>query len=401
MNAPPPARPEAMRRHNLSLVLREIHRDGALTRAQLTQRLGLSRSTIGALVADLAELDVLQESVPNGGTRAGRPSHVVGPHIAGPYVVAADVDVTQVMTAAVGIGGAILARHVVTVDEPPATPGQVAEVIVDTLPLLRATFGHQNGPEAIGVSVPGTVDRHTGTVGFAPNLEWRDAALGAELSARVASDVPIVIGNDADLSVLAEHNRGAARDCTDVVYLIGRIGVGAGIITNGQPLRGHDGHAGEIGHNVVDATGPKCHCGKNGCLETYVGAAALLHRAGRPGPANRERVSQLLADAHAGDPAALRAVADVATALGRGLAGLVNTLNPQLIILGGSLSDVLALSRDELERSLEQYALEPPYETVRITQPSLGEDSALLGAAEIAFRGLIADPGRSRQLLRR
>jgi predicted NBD/HSP70 family sugar kinase len=397
----PAARPDAMRRHNLSLVLREVHRDGALTRAELTQRLGLSRSTIGALVAELAERDVLRESVPSGGTRAGRPSHVVGPHAAGPYVIAVDVDVTQVTTAAIGIGGTVLARHVVTLGELPPSASTVAQLIVDTLPLLQEKAGHSSGPEAIGVSVPGTVDRNTGMVGFAPNLEWRDAALRRQLADVAGPGTPIMVGNDADLSVLAEHSRGVAKDCSDVVYLIGRIGVGAGIIMNGVPLRGHDGHAGEIGHNVVDSSGPPCHCGKRGCLETYVGAAALLAKAGRRGPVTSQHVRTLLAEAYEGDRTARTAVGEVATALGRGLAGLVNILNPELVILGGSLSDVLSLARPELEASLERYALDPPFETVRLAQPSLGEDSALLGAAEIAFTALIDDPSSGRQLVRR
>src|ERR1700748_915497 len=110
--AAPAARPDAMRRHNLALVLAQVPRDGALTRAELTARLGLSRSTIGALVSDLADLGLVQESVPSGGTRAGPAAHVVGPHPTGPFVVAVDVDVEQVTAAAVGIGGGLLARHV-------------------------------------------------------------------------------------------------------------------------------------------------------------------------------------------------------------------------------------------------------------------------------------------------
>ncbi|WP_375481473.1 ROK family protein [uncultured Jatrophihabitans sp.] len=393
---PAAARPEAMRRYNMSQVLREVHRNGAVTRAELTQRLGLSRSTIGVLVTELVGLDVLRESVPNGGTRAGRPSHVVRPHDVGPYVVAVDVDVTQVVTAAVGIGGMVLARHVVETGELPPTPTAVAGIIVDAVPVLQSMMRHDFGPEAIGVSVPGTVDRHSGTVGIAPNLEWRDAALAQTLADLVSPSFPVYVGNDADLSILAEHTRGAARESPDAVYLIGRFGVGAGIIANGTALRGGDGHAGEVGHNVVDVTGPPCHCGKRGCLETYIGAVALLSAAGFDGPPTTERVREMLAAAHDGDPVPRAAVATVARALGRGLASLVNTLNPQLVVLGGSLSDVLELARDELEEALATYTLEPPYETVRLSPPGLGDDSALLGAAEIAFTELLDDPSSAR-----
>jgi predicted NBD/HSP70 family sugar kinase len=399
--AAPAARPDAMRRHNLSLVLSQVHRDGALTRAELTARLGLSRSTIGALVADLAELGLVQESVPSGGTRAGRPSHVVGPHPSGPFVVAVDVDVTHVTTAAVGLGGGVLARHVMEADPAhPATPERVAEQIVSSVPTLRELAHLEAAPVCIGVSVPGTVDRHLGTVGFAPNLGWRDATFGAMLTARSSPHVPVVIGNDADLAVFAEHSRGGGRGCDDLVFLMGRTGVGAGIIVNGSPLRGHDGHAGEIGHNVIDSSGPRCHCGKRGCLETYVGDNALVALAGR----RRRRDSDatlVFASARDGDSRACAAVRKVAAALGRAIAGLVNTLNPERVLLGGSFGEVLDMASDEVQAAFDNYVLDAPGETVLLSKPVLGEDSALIGAAEVAFAQLLNDPLGGRVLAAR
>ena len=114
-----------------------------------------------------------------------------------------------------------------------------------------------------------------------------------------------MLGNDADLSVLAELGRGSARGCADVVYLIGRIGVGAGIVANGLPLTGRDGRAGEVGHNVVQTDGPLCHCGKRGCLETIIGDVALLALAGRRVDPTEENVAAVFADARAGDEQAL------------------------------------------------------------------------------------------------
>jgi predicted NBD/HSP70 family sugar kinase len=397
----PAARPDDIRRHNLAVILAQIHRDGPLTRAELTARLGLSRSTIGALVADLTALGFVEESVPNGGERAGRPSHVVGPHSNGPFVVAVDVDVSHLTVAAVGIGGTTLARRVIMHDRVPPAPDEVAERIVAAVAELRETLvrpdGSGGGPAAIGVSVPGTVDRSSGLVGFAPNLGWRNAEFGTLLE---AAAVPVVVGNDADLAVLAEHQRGSGRDCDDVVYLIGRIGVGAGIIVNGLPLRGHDGHAGEIGHNVVDASGPKCHCGKNGCLETFIGDYALLERAGRADTGD-DAAGRVLADARTGDAEALGAVRAVADSLGQALGMIVNTLNPERIILGGSLADVFGLARPEVEQALEQHALDAPGNAVELSLPTLGKDSALLGAAEMAFAVVLDDPLRDRVLLPR
>jgi predicted NBD/HSP70 family sugar kinase len=312
-----------------------------------------------------------------------------------------DLDVTQIITAAVGIGGTVLARHVVHAGPEPGTPEQVARQIVEAVPMLQQMVGRSEPPVAIGVSVPGTVDRHWGTVGFAPNLGWRNSPFGQLLGELATSHLPVVIGNDADLALLAEHSRGSARGCDDVVYLIGRVGVGSGIIANGAPLRGHDGHAGEIGHNVVDASGPPCHCGKAGCLETYVGESALLALAGRPQPPTEESVAAVFAAAREGEGAALAAVQQVAESLGRGLASMVNTLNPQRVILGGSLSDILDIAGVQLGHALERYTLDAPGQSAQLSQPAFGADSALLGAAELAFQALLADPVASRSASRR
>ncbi len=392
MPSVPAARPDAIRRHNLGLLLGQIHRDGALTRAELTQRLGLSRSTIGALVADLTDLGLVDERVPVGGARAGRPSHVVAPRADGPFAVAVDIDITHVTTAAVGVGGDVLARHVVATDPSPAPPEAVARHIVEAVPHLQAQVGGDAWPVGIGVSVPGTVNRRDGLVEFAPNLVWRHQAFGAILGGVAPPELPVTIGNDADLAVLAEHLRGAGRGCDDLIYLIGRIGVGAGIISSGIPLSGHDGYAGEVGHNVVDASGPPCHCGKRGCVETYIGENALFALAGRRETPTEARVEALFADATAGDERGATAIRTVARSLGRTVAGLVNVLNPERVILGGSLSCVFRFAREDVEQALDDYALTTARRAVELCTPGLGVDSSLLGAAELAFARLLADP---------
>lgn len=383
------ARPDAIRRHNLALILSHVHRDGELTRAELTTRLGVSRSTVGALVADLTALGLVEESVPNGGDRVGRPSHVVGPHSSGPCVVGVDLDITHVASAAVGIGGVVLERRSVPTGLGPPSPTDVADLILQAVTDLRRDTGRS--VLGVGVSVPGTVERSSRTVGVAPNLDWREVALGDLLTDRLGPDLPVTIGNDADLAVLCELSRGNARGCRDVVYLIGRIGVGAGIVVNGAPLHGRDGRAGEIGHNVMDTAGPECHCGKRGCLETFIGDKALLALVRRDVAPTEENVTAVFRDAGEGDVRALDAVRTVAEWLGQAIGTVVNTLNPQRVILGGSLSNVLELARPEIEHALEQYAFDPGH-PVELTLPRFGADSALLGAAELAFAEVLDDP---------
>jgi predicted NBD/HSP70 family sugar kinase len=385
-------RPDDIRQHNLSLVLSHVHRDGALTRAELTQRLHLSRSTVGALVGDLAHLGLVEEVVPSGGARVGRPSHVVAPHAAGPYAVGVDIDIAHVTIAAIGLGGTITAREIVPTGPEPHRPEQLVQLIAEAIPRLDELIPSSGRVCGVGVSVPGTVDLVTGRVGVAPNLGWEDVQLGAMLEEAVAPGVPVVVGNDADLAVLAEHQRGNARECDDVVFLIGRIGVGAGIIIGGVPIRGRDGHAGEIGHNALDPNGPPCHCGKSGCIESFLGESALLELAGRPLPRTDANVAALFKDARDGEPGAIHAIESAAEPLGRAIASLLNTLNPECVLLGGSLGEVLELARPEVEAAVARYTFGEASPGVVLTLPAFGGDSALLGAGEVAFTALLADP---------
>lgn len=375
-----------MRRHNVALVLQQVHHDGALTRAKLTQRLGLSRSTIGDLVAELSVLGLLGESIPSGGPRVGRPSHVVGPRPDSPFAVAVDIDVTRVVAAAVGIGGKVLAREVITTRPDAVQPDEVAQQIAAAVPVLQEIVGNGARPVGIGISVPGTVERLTNVVELAPNLGWHDAAFG-ELMQTAIPSLAVSIGNDADLAVLAEHSRGSARGYDDVIYLLGRIGVGAGILVDGRPLRGAGGLAGEVGHTVLDPAGPLCHCGAKGCVEMFVGDAALLRLAGCSGD-----VEDVLRDAAAGVAVAMKAVQSVADSLGRAVANMVNLLNPRLVVMGGSLQKVLALAQVQVEAALDQHAMAAARAMVELRPAALGEDGPLLGAAELAFGPLLADP---------
>jgi predicted NBD/HSP70 family sugar kinase len=387
---PVAARPDAIRAHNLGLVLSEIHRSGALTRAELTARLGVSRSTIGALVADLAHLGLVFEHVPSGGERAGRPSHVVGPRPGGPYAVAVDLDINQITTAAVGIGGQVLARHVAPVDPHPGTPAAIARLIVDALPALRSAVGRDSRPVGVAVSVPGTVNRRDGFVEFAPNMGWRHVEFGSILGDALPANLRLTLANDANLAVLAEHIRGAARDTGDVIYLMGRIGVGAGLFAGGRAVRGFDGHAGEVGHTILNPAGPKCHCGRRGCVETYIGEKALMNLAGRRGEPTPKKVADIFAAANGGEDKAAAAVRVVAESLGRTVANLVNMLNPELVVLGGSLAGVFDFARADVERALSRHAVTRLHTELRVGQ--LGDDAPLLGAAELAFAPLLASP---------
>lgn len=385
-------RPEEIRRHNLSLLVRHIHQHGELTRAELTAATGLNRSTIGALVSDLVGLGLVIEYVPSVRDRAGRPSHVVAPRTDGPYVIAVDVAVERIVTATVGLGGTVHERRLVVIDGAERRPEAVVARIVSDAGWLAQRRPGIAGPVGIGVSIPGTVRRQDGFVEHAPNLNWRAVPFAGLLAEQLPVALEVHVGNDADLGAVAEHQRGAAIGYDHLIYLNGSVGVGGGIIAEGIQLFGTGGYGGEIGHMTINPDGPPCHCGSTGCIETYIGEHALLRAAGITDQHGPRAVEAVFADAAAGEPRARAAVRTVAGWLGLSLANLVNCFNPQAIVVGGSLAEVVRLERATVETELDRRAMAAARAGVQLLLPGLDQDSALIGAAELAFQDLLAAP---------
>ena len=379
---------EAVRRHNLGTLLRHVHGAGQMSRAELTTLMGLNRSTIAGLVAELESLGVAERATPAGGARqgAGRPSAGVRIAAEGPYVIAVDLGVDRAVVARVALGGRVLQRA----QAPVQSAGEAWQVGSSVAALIRRVVA--DAPTTaplvgIGISVPGLVRRTDGLVRLAPNLEWHDVSFGGIVLAALGLDVPVSLANDADLGALAEHRRGAGVGIDDLIYVSGNVGVGAGVISGGHRLQGVGGYAGEIGHLRFNPDGQQCHCGNRGCWETEVGGHAIAQAIHCP----PDKVAQLdeVLDGFLEAPPELRATG---TALGHGLASIVNVFNPQVVVLGGYFRSLYTLVRAEVNAGLADRALPAPLETVTLTLPLLGADSTLLGAAEIALEPLFVDP---------
>jgi predicted NBD/HSP70 family sugar kinase len=379
---------DALRRVNLSALLSRVHLSGPTTRAALTIELGLNRSTIGDLTAQLESLGLVRDERPSRTDGTGRPSHVVVPQEQ-VSVLAVTLDVDRMGAAIVGLGGVVLGRR----ERQHATGGHDAAAVADSLASMceELLAACPSRCLAMGVSVPGVVRADDGLVRFAPNLGWVDAPFTAMLAERLP--LSIVTANDADLGVLAEHLRGAAVGYDDVAYISGGVGIGGGFIVGGSPLRGMGGYAGEIGHLPIDTIGgAPCRCGARGCWETKVGENHLLEAVGRLPGGGPAAVADVIRDANAGDRRAADAVRECAFWIGVGLGAIINAFNPAVIVLSGLLGAVWDSSPDDVTRALSGVSLAAPRAQVQIVAAGLGLDSSLIGAAELAFSALLADP---------
>ncbi|WP_405100619.1 ROK family protein [Micromonospora sp. NBC_01412] len=382
---------EEIRRQNLGALLRYVHVHGATSRATLTTALGLNRSTIGALTTDLVNAGLVSEETPRETRRAGRPSLVVRPESARVYAWAFSIEVDRLRIARIGLGGVVLDRR--TLERP---RGLMA---AETAPMLAGELKRMQQevlPGTIcigaGIAVCGMVRRDDGMVRLGPHTGWVDEPIADALAAELGTGTTPTVGNVADVCAFAEYTRGAAAGCNNVIYLYGDVGVGAGIIAGGRRLTGHGGYGGEVGHMVVNRDGVRCACGSHGCWESEIGEYALLRAAGRPEAHGREAVLAVFDAADRGDARAQAAVRQIGDWLGFGVGNLVNIFNPEMVIFGGTMRDLYLAAAAQIRSRLNSIGLSACLEHVRLRTPKLGDDAALIGAAELAFERLLADP---------
>jgi predicted NBD/HSP70 family sugar kinase len=379
-----------VRRHNLSVILGLVHRHRGLSRSMLTRQTGLNRSTIAALVAELVGLDLVREVEPDASNQVGRPSPVVQPS---PHTIAIAVnpEIDAITVGIVGLGGTVMKRVRHPVDHTPSVR-EAVEISAAIIAGMREELDAQYTTTGIGVAVPGLVRTQDGLVRQAPHLGWEDEQF-AELLEE-ATGLTVVAANDAHLGTLGESTFGAGRGVADLIYLNGGAsGIGGGIVSGGRPLGGAAGYAGELGHTLVNSHGIRCHCGAEGCLETEVRRERLLALVGLTNAGGDELEAALVAST---DPAVLAEVHRQLGFLAVALRNAINTLNPELIILGGFLASLYAVDPTHLDALLATQPLTASRESVRVTRAELGADLLTIGAAELAFGALLADPANFR-----
>jgi predicted NBD/HSP70 family sugar kinase len=383
-----PATQEAVRRNNLGILLQHLHASGPLTRAQLTHRIGLNRSTIAGLVAELTALGaVVEERHAGSRSGVGRPSLVVSPDPA-VHVVAVELQVDRLDTAVVAMAGSVVGHRHERLRPGQASPEVLAGLVAQAVQRELARLPRTAIVVGCGVSMPAVIRQPDGLVRFAPNLGWTDEPFG-DLVRSLLPQLPVRFGNDGDLGALAEHHRGAAVGIDDLVFVSGEVGVGGGLILGGRPVTGAGGYAGELGHMTIRPTGRTCRCGARGCWETEIGAGAIARALGCPEATVDDLVAQLRG---AGRSPALD---EVGRYLGIGLASIVNLVNPRLIVLGGLLREVYPATGEVVQQALRRGALRAPAGQVRVEVPKLGGNAVLLGAAEMAWQHLLDDPART------
>ena len=302
-------------------------------------------------------------------------------------------------------GGRLLDR--VVTSTPTRSPADVEDTIVDVVARLRA----HHRVAAVGIGAAGWIDTEQAMVRFSPHLAWRQEPLKQRLSGRI--DLPILVDNDANAAAWAEYRFGVGQGSSVMVCITLGTGIGGALVINGRLFRGSYGMAGEWGHMVAVPDGHRCPCGNRGCWEQYASGNALVREARELARAKSPRAQGLLemvggdpeaitgpgvtSAALRGDSTAIELISDVGIWLGHGIANLAAALDPDLVVVGGGLSDAGGLlvepTRSAFDRTLTGRGFRP---TASVELARHRNDAGLIGAADLAVRSMVEPPGGPR-----
>lgn len=365
-------------------VLRALTDRPVLSRAELVQRTGLARATVGSVIDDLIAAGLVRKTTEllPAGARTGRPPQLLSLEPRAGHAVGLDVGHDHVRVILTDLVGTTLWDESV----PLSVDGDPRRALDTAVELIGRAVGETGVPRdrvlglGFGIACPVDINGELHADGIMPG--WVGMRPTDELAERTGLAVRLV--NDANAGVLAERRFGAARSCANIVYLRLSSGIGAGMVCDGRVLQGCGGFAGEIGHVTVDPLGALCRCGNRGCLETVASPPAIAELLSRSWgrPVSSAELASLI---HAGNRGALRAIEDAGDAIGQALAYTVMLLNPELIVVGGDLVVAGPALFEPMRRTLTRNSMCSHTQHLRIVSSTLGDSAGVLGAAALVL----------------
>jgi predicted NBD/HSP70 family sugar kinase len=375
---PAPGSQASLREANRERVLGVVRQHGPLTQVEIAAASGLSAATVSNVVRELDRVGAVRLSR---SIRNGRRAVLVSPASGGGLLAGVAFGERDVRVAIASESRKILAQQLM-----PLQADHVADDGMERAARLLADLAETVGAgvediSAIGFGLPAPVDWVSGQAGSDAVLPgWRGVNVAEAMAGYLGA--PVALDNTANLAALGELRDGALRGVQHGCYLKFSYGVGAGIVLSGEVFRGSAGTAGEIGHLTIDENGPICRCGNRGCLDTFVGSRALLSSlAASHGPL---RLRDVVTRALAGDLGCSRVIQDAGRRVGVAIAGLVNLLNPEVIVVGGRMAEAGELIMVPMREALDRCAIPSAAATVELRPAELGDEADVLGAITLA-----------------
>ncbi len=391
-----------VRELNRAILLNLLRTHSPQSRADLAVATGLNKTTVSSLVTDLISAGLARE-IGQATSDGGRPAVLLELNPNAGYIIGAELGVWFIKIALTDFRATVLWRQEVLL-RPGQTPDSALDQLID---LVREAveIAEQSGHKifGFGLGLHGLVDVRSGVLLFGPNFGWRDVPIRRRLEE--AFPFPIFVDNDAKASAIGEHYFGVARQVDNFVYIIANIGLGVGIWLGGQIYRGATGIAGEVGHTTIIPDGLLCRCGNRGCWETLVSQQAVVDRlqaavaAGGPtclpvsdGKLVDVSMSMIVEAANAGDALVLRALDETGSYLGIGIANLINTFNPSLVVFGGALSQAADFLLPAIRRVVAERSMPWPREAAQILAAAHRFDSCVMGGVALVLHDMLSRP---------
>lgn len=386
-------------RLNKVKVLNLIRREGSISRADIVRDTGLSAPTITRVVDSLITEEKLVHETGMGlpkEAKAGRRPIMVEIRSRDNVVIGIDVGTTHIRGMLCDLNMRPLCKHQVETRVEHGFEKIMDHIIAISRDLQSEANTRKKTVHGIGLAVAGLVNRTTGKVEFSPDFGWQDANVYQEL--KPALDCPVIIDNVTRVMALGELWHGIGLDYANFACVNVGYGIGSGIILNGEPMYGHHGLAGEFGHLTLEKNSAiRCKCGNKGCLEALASGRAIAFTAQQELAAGKESIlnetcgdqlNDVTAEmvAHAamdGDELAKRIFEKAAEYLGIGIAGLINLMAPEAVVIGGGVSEAGDILFDVVRKTVQEHVMEHHAKTVTVGKMTFGMDAAVIGAASL------------------
>ena len=393
-----PADQATVRRLNLSLLMRSLSAGGPRSRARLAEDTGLNKATVSSLVAELEDRGLVAEGIVQR-RGVGRPGRTIEVNRAVVRCIGLELNVDYLAGVITDLTGVVLARRRLALPMIELGPARAMGHVAALAGALVAASGTR--PEQVAtlhLSLPGLIDIDAGVLAYGPNLHWRQVDVVHTLVGRLGwASTRIAVDNDANLGAMAEFATGPSAGSSNLLYLVGEIGVGAGMIVDGRIVRGATGFAGEVGHMPIGDPAAVCGCGRYGCWESAVGLNAVVDAVAVPGDGLHEgdmaaRLAEIVQRAERGDERTLCALAEAGRRLGIGASVLANLLDPEVIIFGGHFAALQKYMSAAVAAEMRSRVLGGEVMACRLEFSTLGFEAPALGAAHAGIDSLINDP---------
>lgn len=367
---------------NKTLVLEKVMNEAPISRAYIAKELGLNKGTVSSLVSELIDEHLVFETGPGESSGGRRPVMLTFNKDAG-YAIGVDLGVNYILSILTDLKGNVVReiyQHITNTEYE-----HVFSIIKKSInDLIESAPDSPYGIIGIGIGVPGIVNNQ-GEILIAPNLHWENIQLKQQIEKTF--NLPVVIENEANAGAYGEKLFGAGKDFNNMIYVSAGIGIGVGIIIDGELYTGNNGYSGEMGHTIIMVDGKKCSCGSVGCWELYASEKALLEHVKEKHIINSEclTIEMLIEEAEAGNDAIIEVFKEIGKYLSVGINNIIKTFNPQQVIIGNRLAMLQKWIEVPIQEFIQKHCKQFLQEDLSVEFSALKKHSVPVGVSALSI----------------